>query len=168
MHETNEFNCHLNAFFMINPTSSAALPPIRLHRSRPPGGSQLTFLCQSLDQTIDRPHAPSSPNFAPGPRLLEGWPWQREPALSTTRLSERSNKLLNCDDVGDVSHSRIVLITTGIQDAGVNSSQTPRFAEQAECNWIPGSLHGSQPIDPELVSPFADLLTTTSKKASNI
>jgi len=33
-------------------------------------------------------------------------------------LSKRSNKLLNCDDVGDVSHSRIVLITTGIQDAG--------------------------------------------------
>ena len=63
MHETNEFNCHLNAFFMINPTSSAVLPPIRIHRSRPPGGSQLTFLCQSLDQTNDRPHAPSSAEF---------------------------------------------------------------------------------------------------------
>ena len=66
---------------------------------------------------IDRtPHR--QPSFAPGPRLLEGSPRQREPALSTMRLSKRSNKLLNCDDVGDVSHSRIVLITTGIQDAG--------------------------------------------------
>jgi hypothetical protein len=26
MHQTNEFNCHLNALFMIDPTNCAALP----------------------------------------------------------------------------------------------------------------------------------------------
>jgi len=85
---------------------------------------------------------------------------------SPSRHDRRSNSQTPIKNGSPVSNSALALEVKVVD--WFNTSQTPRFAEQAECNWIPGNLHGSQPIDPELVWPFADLLPTTAKKASNI
>ena len=63
VHQTNEFNCHLDALFVIDPTLRRCAPYLTSHETVDPRYLQLTFLCEAPDQGNDRPRTKSSAAF---------------------------------------------------------------------------------------------------------